>query len=277
MLKLGSLELVVDSVGGLGTCVQVPAWRLAFDLGRGPLGSERGRSVLFSHAHIDHMVGVVPHCATRDLMGMAPPTYWIPAASVPAFEDMLDAWRRLDGSALPCEVHGVEPGDRIDLGRGRRAEVFATHHRIHSVGYAVVETRERLREDLRGLPGTELRDRRERGESISQAIDKVVLAYTGDSTIEVVEEQPMVRRAEVLVMEITFLDQRVPASAAQRLGHIHLDDVIARAELFDNEHVVAIHLSARYGMGEAREILRRRLPEALRERVVLAGRAESRA
>ena len=101
MLKVGPVEMIVDSVGGLGTCVQVPAWRIALDLGRGPMGIERASTVLFSHAHVDHMAGVVAHCATRDLLGMSPPTYWMPAPSVAAFEDMLSAWRRLDGSELP--------------------------------------------------------------------------------------------------------------------------------------------------------------------------------
>jgi ribonuclease Z len=73
-------------------------------------------------------------------------------------------------------------------------------------------------------------------------------------------------------MEVTFLDQRVPVDKARENGHIHLDEVIQRADLFENEAILFTHLSARYRYEEALEILAQRLPDGLKERVHLLER-----
>ena len=102
-----------------------------------------------------------------------------------------------------------------------------------------------------------------------------ILAFTGDTCIDVVEREEVVRTAKVLVMEVTFFDDRVSVENARDKGHIHLDEVLDRAELFDNEHILFTHQSARYTHREAEEICARRLPEGLRERVTVLGLPES--
>jgi hypothetical protein len=60
--------------------------------------------VLFTHAHVDHMAGVVWHCATRKLRGMQPPTYVVGRENTEAFRELFAVWRRLDRSELPHEL-----------------------------------------------------------------------------------------------------------------------------------------------------------------------------
>jgi ribonuclease Z len=83
-----------------------------------------------------------------------------------------------------------------------------------------------------------------------------------------VEREAVVREARVLVLECSFLDERVSPASARAMGHVHLDDVIERAELFRNEAILLTHLSARYRTEEVLEILGRRLPASLKDRVV---------
>ncbi|MBW1879195.1 MAG: hypothetical protein JRJ84_12605 [Deltaproteobacteria bacterium] len=255
------------SVGGFETCIELPRWKLCFDIGRCPPTAIRLPSVLFTHAHTDHMGGVIHHCATRDLMGMPPPRYWIPAEDLDAFRALLEVWRRLDRSALPCTVHPVRPGDRIDLGGGRWARAFRALHRVPALGYALGVTRRKLRADLVGAPKEEIIGRREAGEVIHEEREVVEIAFCGDTTIEVVEREPMVRHARILLLEVTFLDDRVSVERSRNKGHIHLDEVLERADLFQNEAILITHVSARYGNQEAHDILRRRLPPTLRDRV----------
>jgi ribonuclease Z len=66
---------------------------------------------------------------------------------------------------------------------------------------------------------------------------------------------------------VTFLDDRVPVAEARAKGHVHLDEVVERAELFENEALLFTHFSARYRPAEVRAILAARLPPALAERV----------
>ena len=59
----------------------------------------------------------------------------------------------------------------------------------------------------------------------------------------------------------------VSVEKARSKGHIHLDEVIARAELFENEAILFTHFSARYSADDIRRILETRLPASLRDRV----------
>jgi ribonuclease Z len=267
MLKLVGIDVEAVSVGGLETCIELPGWNLAFDIGRCPPTAVRRQKILFTHAHMDHAGGVAMHAATRDLMGMSRPTYWVPRENHAGFERLMEAWRALDHSDIPCDIRACGPGDVIDLGGGRSAIPFRSPHRVPCQGYALVSNRKKLKDELVGLPGPELQRRRMAGEEISVASRLVEVAFTGDTLIEVVEREPLVREARLLIMEVTFLDDRVPVAAARGKGHVHLDEVIARAHLFQNDAILFTHFSARYGPDEIVRILDARLPSELRARV----------
>ena len=74
-----------------------------------------------------------------------------------------------------------------------------------------------------------------------------------------------------MIMEVSFIDDRVSVESARKNGHIHLDEVIARADLFQNKAILFTHLSARYREQEAVQALEARLPDTLKERVTLLG------
>ena len=263
----GGLEIAGVSIGGLETCIEIPAWKLCFDIGRCPPSAVRWPTVLFTHAHCDHLGGVVHHCATRGLHGMSPPDYFLPAESEVDFRALLDTWRRLDRSDLPCTVRGVRPGDEVPLGKGRFARAFRSIHRVPSIGYALYTTRHRLRPELKDAPREVLVQLRERGESVQVEWHVNELAFCGDTTIDVLEREEQVRKARILILEVTFLDDRVSVELARSKGHVHLDEVIERAELFENEWLIFSHFSARYSRDEVYRILERRLPAVLRDRV----------
>jgi ribonuclease Z len=267
MIEVGGQLVQAVSVGGLETCIELPRWKLCFDIGRCPPTAQRWSRVLFTHAHVDHMGGVVHHCATRDLLGMSPPTYVMPAENADDFRALLDAWRRLDRSDLPCEVVGVSPGDRIDLGKGRIAVAFRAVHRVPSIGYALLSTRHRLLPELAGAPREAILARKARGEPVEGTVETVEVAFCGDTTIDVVEREAIVRQAKLLILEVTFLDDLVSVEASRHKGHVHLDEVIERAHLFENERLLFTHFSARYSAERIERILEQRLPPGLRERV----------
>jgi hypothetical protein len=94
VLQLGGVAIDAISVGGLETSIGLPGLKLAFDLGVCRPQAVALPTVLFTHAHIDHMGALVQHCATRSLMGMRPPTYAFPQENLGGVEDLLRAWRR---------------------------------------------------------------------------------------------------------------------------------------------------------------------------------------
>lgn len=66
------------------------------------------------------------------------------------------------------------------------------------------------------------------------------------------------------MIEATFLDDRVSVEDARNMGHIHLDELLARSELLPKTEVVLSHFSARYDDREVNRIIERRLPDSLR-------------
>ena len=92
-------------------------------------------------------------------------------------------------------------------------------------------------------------------------------SFTGDAVIDVVDREPRVREANLLIMEVTFLGDDVSPQKARARGHIHLEDVVARAELFRNTHILFTHFSARYSATQVHEILAAKLPDSMKGRV----------
>jgi len=267
-LKLAGVEVSGISIGGVNTCIDLPELGFCFDIGRCPTFSVPRSTVLFTHSHVDHMAGVIAHCATRALQGMAPPRYVVPPECADAFSDLFDVWRRLDGSDLPHELVVLGVGEELSLRRDLLARPFRSPHRAPCQGYGIWSVRKHLRSEFAHLPGEELRRLRVEEEvHIEEETVEPLLVFTGDTTIDVVDTEPVVRQAKLLIMEATFLDERIPPDEARRRGHVHLDQIAERADLFENEALLLTHFSARYGPAEVARRLDGRLPAHLRAKV----------
>lgn len=262
------LPLIASSIGGLETSIDLPEWRCAVDLGRSPARLLPRPTILITHAHLDHLGGVAHHCATRSLLGMAPPTYIIPAEIEAPLTRLFEAWRELDSSELPHKLIPARPGDRIHLRRDLYAIPFRTIHPVVSQGYTFFSIKKQLRQVYRGRPQKELqRLATEDGVELSERTDTPELSVTGDSRIDVLDNQPELYQVPRLVLECTFLDDRVDRKRARTTGHVHLDEIIERADRFENQAIGLVHFSARYSRREIVRILNEKLPESLRDRV----------
>lgn len=273
-LELAGIQLRAISAGGIETFIDLPGFKVAFDIGRCPPEAVGRKTVLFTHPHIDHMGGVAYHAATRALQGMPPPTYVVPRASVEGFERLFEAWRGLDNSELEHETVPLGPGEEYVLNERRVVRPFRALHTVPAQGYAIWSRTHKLKPEYRALSQAEIRTLRvERGVEVTELVEVPEVAFSGDTRIEIVEREEVVRRARLLVLETTFLDERVGVEECRAKGHVHLDEVIERAELFENEALLLTHFSRRYTPREIQAILAARLPACLQGRVtpLLAG------
>lgn len=264
---MGRVDLSGTSVAGLETCIEVPALKLLLDLGCCSRTAVNQRLALLSHGHLDHIGAIAQHAARRSLLGMSEGTYVVPHSIAPQVEALLNAAGALDGQVIPRRVIALEPGQEEPLGKGRFLRAFETFHRVPSQGYTVWETRSRLKPEFRDLPGAELGALRRQGVAIEEAQRVPLLSFTGDTRVEVLERTPELQQTECLVIEASFLDELVPRLQAREMGHIHLDELIERAELLPQQDVVLSHFSGRYSAADVRSIIERRLPDALRDSV----------
>jgi ribonuclease Z len=265
------MEFEGVSVAGVETCIEVTSLRLVLDMGRCTRTSVVQPVVLLSHGHLDHMGAIAQHAARRAMMHMGESTYVVPAAVVNEVEQLFNAAGRLDGQVIPRRVVPLAPGEVFPLGKQRWVRPFETYHRVPSQGYTVWEKRHRLRAEFRGMPGPQLALLRQRGIAIDEHEDIALLSFTGDTRSEVLERTPELQLTETLVLETTFLDDLVSVEGARSTGHIHLTEVLDRAELLPPGQVVFSHFSARYRADDVRRIVAERVPEALSARLTVFG------
>jgi ribonuclease Z len=71
----------------------------------------------------------------------------------------------------------------------------------------------------------------------------------------------------VLILELTFVAPGDRPALIHKFGHTHLDDVLERAERFENEVIIASHFSTRLHPEQIQRTIERRLPESLRNRL----------
>src|SRR5262249_41154551 len=147
--------------------------------------------------------------------------------------------------------------------------VFATTHTIPSVGYVVWDRRFKLKEEYQGLSGEKIRDLRLSGVAVTREVRTPLVAYTGDTNPIGLDAYPPGFQAKILIMELSFVRPNHRREKIHKFGHVHLDDLIERADRFENEVIICAHLSTRYQPQEVRRIVEAKLPARLRERVRL--------
>lgn len=266
MLDLDGLRVSGVSLGGFASCVDLPDLKLCVDVGR-LLDRTVSRSfVLVTHGHADHIGALAQHVAQRGLRRLDPATYVVPPGLAGDLEELLGVWRRMDRGALRATIRTLEPGDELEVRRDLVARPFRTDHRVPSQGYLLERRGRRLRPEFTGRPGADLARLRGEGADIEEEVREPLIAITGDTRISGVLEHDDVLRCPRLVMEATFLDDRIDAAGAAERGHIHLDDVAEHAHRFTCEHLVLNHVSPRHTTEEAEWLVRNRLPEDLAAR-----------
>ena len=256
------------SVGGVYTSLAVPELGVVFDAGISPRSAGGIDTILLSHGHADHVGALPALLGIRALHGKTkPPRVIMPKEIVEDLTAALAALTRLQRWPLDIEAIGMEPGDELELRGDLRIRAVRTFHPVPSLGYLLVRRVSKLRPELHGAPGPEIAARRRAGEEVSVHEDRLELAYVTDTLVSALDHAPELLRARVLIVECTFLDERKSLEAARAGCHIHLDELIERADRFENEHVVLMHLSQLYRPDEVSGILDARVPPGLRKRL----------
>jgi ribonuclease Z len=207
--------------------------------------------------------------ARRRMMKMEPPTIYLPEHAIEPVQQILKAYTRLDRGRLPCELLPVRRGDEIELSRELVVTAHAVTHTIPALGFIVWERRNKLKDEYQSLTGEQIRDLRLAGTPVTHEIRLPRVAYLGDSSIEGLDRNPDMYRAEILIMEMTFAAKAHAAEEIDKHGHIHLDDIVERRQKFQNELIIAGHLSTRYNGASAEQLVTQSLPDMLGGRLQL--------
>jgi ribonuclease Z len=265
----GGLTIEGYSRAAVQTYWRIPELKIGFDLGAQPWDFMATPTWFVTHTHLDHVAALPVYVARRRLMRMEPPNLYLPEESLEDVRRLLLIMQRLDRGRMVCGLHGVKPGDEIELSRENVVTAFATTHTIPSLGYVVWDRRLKLKEEYHGLPGDKIRDLRLAGTQVTREVRVPILAYTGDTSPAGLDSCPAAYEAKILITELSFIRANHRREKIHKFGHMHLDDFVERADRFHNELIICAHFSTRYHPQEVRRIIDAKLPASLRERVKL--------
>lgn len=248
---------------------RIPELKLGFDMGGSPWSFMGTQTFFITHAHLDHLAALPAFVARRKMMKMEPPIIYLPEEIVEFVDRMLKSWQRLDRGRMNCELIGVRPGDEFELSREHIVTAFDTKHTVPSRGYIVWERRRKLKPEYVGLSGDQIRDLRYSGIDVSGEVRMPLVCYCGDTAPEGLDADPAIYESKILITEMTFFRPEHRRDKIHKFGHTHLDDLVERADKFQNELIILGHFSTRYSDRQVKSAIDKRLPERLKSRVKL--------
>lgn len=258
------------SVGGVYTCLRIPELGVVLDAGLAPRSFAATDRIFLSHGHVDHLGSLSTLLGIRALAGKsAPPRVFMPAEITQHVVEELAISSRMQRYDLAIDPVPMRPGDEADVRNDLRVRAFRTHHPVPSLGYQFFHRVQKLKPEFAHLPGPEIGARRKAGEDLFEAKERLEVAYATDTLLRVIDTSPSILKSRVLIMECTFLDERKSLAASRQGCHIHLDELLERADAFENEALVLMHFSQIYEPQEVRDILQDRCPKELFRRIVV--------
>jgi ribonuclease Z len=218
-------------------------------------------AVFFTHFHADHYLGIIGFLRTLGMQGREKPLRLFgprPASTLLNKAVKLG----IEEFPFPVEIEEVRAGQIVWKGEDYRVETFETQHRIHSVGYALIEELRPGRFDPdkareMGVPEGPLFGRLQRGEAVKLPDGREIkpeaivgparpgrrIVFSGDtrpceSTIKISQG------ADLLVHESTFGDDE--KERAVETAHSTAREAARVAKDAQVKRLVLTHLSSRY-------------------------------
>jgi ribonuclease Z len=262
-----SIRVLFKSTGGIESCYILPDFKIAFDVGRCPTELVDIPSVFVSHGHLDHASGIAYYFSQRSLKNLGPGVMYVPDKILSPLTKITQLWQEIEEFNYKSNLVGLKPGDSVEISKDVNVMPIPAIHRVSAYGYVVVKTATKLKTQYLNLSGKEIARRRQT-EDLFNVVKQPVFAYSGDSAIEIIKDNEMMRKATVLFMECTYIDEKRNVERARKWGHTHLDEIIENAGIFENEKVVLVHLSRRYSPQYIQSVLQKKLPPKLRDKFI---------
>jgi ribonuclease Z len=264
------------TLAGEETFFVLPELNIAFDIGRAPRDLINIDNIFLSHGHMDHAAGLVYYFAQRVFIDNAPGNLYVPQPLVDPVRRLIRAWADVDGHEPPSRVFPASPGLDIVLRKELLVRPFEVNHPcrrhdgsiVRSLGFAVIEVRNKLKPEFFEKTGPELVELKRKGVEITRRIETPLISYCGDTAPGDFLTLPFVRTSRILLLECTFVEPD-HVDRARAGYHFHVRDLRSVVPQLDNERILITHLSRRTAAAEARAVLRTELGPACDDRVLL--------
>lgn len=265
-LNLGELSIEGVSRSTIETYFHLKELKLCFDIGKCPFHLTPVPNVFLSHMHGDHAIGIYYYISHRNLAKMVPGKIYLPEESLEETHNVINSYASLEMAQRNYELIPLTKNQEIPYGRDYIIKTFETDHRVPSLGYLISQKKTKLKAEFIGKNQTEIVELKKKGVEITDTTYEPYITYLGDSTIKPIDEFDFIKKSKILIMECTFLTNEHFSQAEER-KHIHIRNIIDRADEFQNEHILLTHFSMRYADKFIYDFMRDTLPENLKSKV----------
>ena len=255
----GALRIEGSSRAGDSTWLKIHPPGLAFDVGRGSLQLGGSRDLFVSHSHLDHALGLPFAISQRTLHESAATRVFCPAEIAEDVRAFVVASERMERVSYRWELFPLAVGDRVEVARDLVVEAFPVDHVVPSLGFHLLRKKHRLAAAYQGKEPAELAALRSSGVAIEETVEELWLSYCADTGSGVFDLEPRIFLSPVLILECTFLSSEL-RDRAVRYKHMHIDEIAARAESFENQAIVLQHLSHRHSFADLERAVEEKLP-----------------
>jgi len=264
--RIGDILLRGFSLAGEETVITLPEMNLAFDVGRAPREIISIEHVCLSHGHMDHAAGLAYYFSQRNFQGAPPGCVIAHHSLVPAIEDLLEVWGRIEGHVSPARIVGVDEDEDFSLNRNLIVRPFRVNHPGPTLGFSAIEVRKKLKPEYADYSGQQIVALKKAGQTVEYRLEVPKVAFCGDTAIGNFLDHDHVRNAEVLIMECTFVEPD-HMERARKGRHLHVRDWPELIERINSRHIIIHHLTRRTGLRQAKKILSETLSPADLERI----------
>ncbi len=264
--KLNDIEIVGFSLAGEETVIALPEYSVCFDVGRAPREIISIDNVCLTHGHMDHAAGIAYYLSQRTFVGVAPGRVIVHRSLAQLIQKLMDIWGDIEGHPSPGQILGVEHLEDVPIRRGLLIRPFTVNHIGSSLGYTLIEVRNRLKPEFHGLSGPEIVALKKKGVKIEDRVEIPLLTHTGDTALGRFLDLDFVQKSQALIVECTFFDAE-HQSRARAGRHIHVDDFAKILEAVPDAQVMVVHTTRRTDLRAAKRILERTLKNEDRARV----------
>ena len=234
------------------TCFYIP--ELCFYCDAGVHSYFSGDHIFVTHGHGDHIQSINGILKSQNIeRSKQPIPIYCPQEISKMLTKYIESFFQVNANNPYLKCHkivniiGLSPSERLPLkikNRNYLMETFKCIHSVPTLGFGLIEVREKLKEELIGKSQTEIISLKKEGIPITNSVEVPLFCYLGDTTHAVFEETKIFDYPTIIV-ECSFLydDDLQEASKRKHMHWLNLKSIIGD---HPNCLFVLIHFSLRY-------------------------------